>query len=60
MLAGIAMIGVVTAAIASWLIASVCEAESDTQETLHPQIAALHTELAEIRKILTTEIRDGQ
>jgi voltage-gated potassium channel len=53
MLAGIALIGVVTAAIASWLIANVREAESDTQETLHRQIAALHTELAEIKKILT-------
>jgi voltage-gated potassium channel len=53
MLAGIALIGVVRAAIASWLIANVREAESDTQETLHRQIAALHTELAEIKKILT-------
>jgi voltage-gated potassium channel len=53
MLAGIALIGVVTAAIASWLIASVREAESDTQETLHRQIAELRSELAEIKAVLT-------
>jgi voltage-gated potassium channel len=53
MLAGIALIGVVTAAIASWLIASVREAETDTQEALHRQIGELRAELAEIKLILT-------
>jgi voltage-gated potassium channel len=53
MLAGIALIGVVTAAIASRLIASVREAETDTQEALHRQIGELRAELAEIKLILT-------
>jgi voltage-gated potassium channel len=49
MLAGIALIGVVTASIASWLIASVCETEINNEEGTRRQIAALHAELTEIK-----------
>ncbi|MDQ1734480.1 MAG: voltage-gated potassium channel [Pseudonocardiales bacterium] len=52
MLAGIALIGVVTAAIASWLIANVRAVEMDTEQHLDRQIATLRIELAEIKSLL--------
>src|SRR4051794_6917643 len=52
MLAGIALIGVVTASIASWLIESVRDAESDSQAELKRELADLHSELAEIKDAL--------
>ena len=52
MLAGIALIGVVTASIASWLIANVRAVEADTEQSLHRQIASLHAELTEIKALL--------
>ncbi len=55
MLAGIALIGVVTASIASWLIASVRDAESDSQDEVRRDIAALHAELAEIKAALRAQ-----
>lgn len=55
MLAGIALIGVVTASIASWLIANVRAAEADSDQTLQRQIEALHAELAEIKALLRPE-----
>jgi voltage-gated potassium channel len=52
MLAGIALIGVVTAAIASWLIARVRDVESDAAASLSRQIAALSQEIAELKSQL--------
>ncbi|HEX2902752.1 MAG TPA: potassium channel family protein [Jatrophihabitans sp.] len=52
MLAGIALIGVVTASIASWLIANVRSAEADTEQALQTQLSALRAELAQIRALL--------
>jgi voltage-gated potassium channel len=40
MVGGIALIGVVTASIASWLIAQVRSAENDAQAALHREIQA--------------------
>ncbi|MGI8667356.1 MAG: potassium channel family protein [Jatrophihabitans sp.] len=57
MLAGVALLGVVTAAIASWLIDAVREVESDSQAAtradlarLHAELVALRTELAQLRQ----------
>ncbi|UQX86940.1 potassium channel family protein [Jatrophihabitans telluris] len=58
MLAGIALIGVVTASIASWLIANVRAAEADTEHALQRQITALHTELLEIKALLKADAAD--
>ena len=52
MLAGIALIGVVTASIASWLIARVRETEVDTQTELGEKIEALHREVLGLTSLL--------
>ncbi len=52
MSAGIALIGVVTASIASWLISTVRAAEADAEASLQLQISALHEELVEIKALL--------
>jgi len=54
MLAGIALIGVVTAAIASWLIARVRDVESDTEASLSRQISGLSQEIAGLKSQLSS------
>jgi voltage-gated potassium channel len=49
MLAGVALIGVVTASIASWLIDRVREVETETQAATRHDIAALRAELHALR-----------
>ena len=55
MLAGIALLGVVTASLASWLIARVAEAEEESEaatrrdlETLTQEVSALRREVARL------------
>ncbi|MDP9116999.1 MAG: potassium channel family protein [Actinomycetota bacterium] len=55
MLSGIALIGVVTAAIASWLIARVRAAEEDATAKLSRQIEMLTSELIALRRDLSTK-----
>jgi voltage-gated potassium channel len=54
MLAGIALLGVVTASIASWLIDEVREAETETQAATRADLALLHAELVALRAQLAS------
>jgi voltage-gated potassium channel len=56
MLAGIALLGMVTASIASWLIDRVREVDVDTEAATRGDIAALRTELAMLRAALAATI----
>lgn len=49
MLAGVALLGVVRACIASWLIDQVREVESETRAATRADLAALHAEVAALR-----------
>jgi len=49
MLAGIALLGVVTASIASWLIEEVREVETETQAATRADLALLHAEIVALR-----------
>lgn len=49
MLAGVALLGTVTAAIASWLIEQVREAESQSQAATRADIVRLHQEIVSLR-----------
>ncbi|MEO6700917.1 MAG: potassium channel family protein [Jatrophihabitantaceae bacterium] len=53
MLAGVALLGVVTASIAAWLIETVREVETESQAATRADLARLHTEIAELRALLT-------
>jgi len=55
MLAGIALIGVVTASIASWLIAKVRDAENDAESRLTKEITELRDELASIKALIVAQ-----
>jgi voltage-gated potassium channel len=52
MLAGIALIGVVTASFATWLIDRVRDVERDAEATVVADVAALRTEIAALRQQL--------
>jgi voltage-gated potassium channel len=52
MLAGIALIGVVTATFASWLIERVAEVEEEGQQATRRDVAALSQQIAELRSEL--------
>lgn len=52
MLCGIALIGSVTATIASWLIEHVRAVEEDADESLRLEIVGLRTDVAELRALL--------
>ncbi len=54
MVGGIALIGVVTASIASWLIAQVRSVEKDAQVTLHREIESMQERLARMEALLMT------
>jgi voltage-gated potassium channel len=59
MLSGIALIGVVTATFASWLIEKVQEVENAAQTATRRDIEALAEEVAQLRRTLEdTEVRD--
>jgi hypothetical protein len=49
MLAGVALLGVVTASIAAWLIETVREVETENQAATRTDLAQLHREPAELR-----------
>jgi voltage-gated potassium channel len=48
MLAGIALLGVITASLASWLIAQVRESETEAQTATRGDIAELRAEIARL------------
>lgn len=50
MIAGIALLGVVTASIATWLIDRVREVEEESKAATRADLAVLHAELAELRR----------
>jgi voltage-gated potassium channel len=52
MLSGVALIGVVTATFASWLVQRVEEVEEESRAATHQDIQILAAELAEIRAAL--------
>jgi voltage-gated potassium channel len=52
MLAGIALIGTVTAAIASWLVARVRDVERDVETDLTQELTALRREIADLKALL--------
>ncbi|AZA08351.1 potassium channel family protein [Corynebacterium pseudopelargi] len=58
MLAGIAVAGVVTATIASWLIKQVEGEAEDKEDPVQAEIRALRQEVAELRKSLKDEQQD--
>lgn len=59
MLAGIALLGVVTASLASWLIERVAEVEEDAQAATRRDIAALTAEVAALRDELRRDARQA-
>ena len=52
MFAGIAVLGVVTASFASWLIERVTEIEEDSQESVEDEIRALSAEVRRLAQLL--------
>ena len=52
MVAGIALLGVVTAALASWLVQRVAEADDEAEATTQAQVAALAAEVRALREEL--------
>ena len=58
MVGGIALIGVVTASIASWLIAQVRGAENDAQTALNREIATMQERLARMETLLVAMTTD--
>lgn len=54
MLAGIALLGVVTATLASWLVQRVSEAEEQTQAATRQQIDQLENKIDALRAELST------
>lgn len=53
MLAGVALLGVVTASLASWLVQRVAEVEDESQEVTRADLAALVAEVARLRAELS-------
>ena len=53
MIAGITLLGIVTASIATWLINRVRDLETDTEDRLSQRLDDLHHEITEIRQLLT-------
>jgi len=60
MLAGIALLGVVTASLASWLVQRVSEIEEESEAATRRDLALLRTELAALRRELETRDRVPQ
>jgi voltage-gated potassium channel len=62
MLAGIALLGLLTASLASWLIERVQEVEEESQAATRRDVAALTAEVATLRELLvayTSQTRSG-
>lgn len=59
MLAGIALLGVVTASLASWLLEKVQEVEEDSQAATRRDVAALTREVVALREALERDDRDS-
>ena len=59
MLAGIALLGIVTASLASWLIDKVREVEEHAQAATSADVAALTTEVRALREELADQNRSG-
>lgn len=58
MIAGIALLGVVTATIASWLIDRVAEVEEEASAATRRDVHALAVEVAQLRALMEKPIRD--
>jgi len=56
MLGGIALIGVVTASIASWLIARVRDVETSAEYRLSQRLEEVHQEIAELKKLVVAMV----
>lgn len=52
MLAGIALLGIVTAAVASWLVERVAETDEDLSAATRRDLQSVHRELAELKMML--------
>ncbi|MGN2638430.1 potassium channel family protein [Nocardia takedensis] len=59
MLGGIALLGVVTATLASWIIQQVAEQDEANQSATRAQVAELTTQIAALRAEQTTRHRTG-
>ena len=57
MLAGIALLGLLTASLASWLIERVQEVEEESQAATRRDVAALTAEVATLRELLVAYTR---
>ena len=60
MLAGIALLGIVTAAIATWLLGQVRNLETSTEDFIDARVTALHGEIAELKALMQTVIAHQQ
>lgn len=60
MIAGIALLGVVTATLASWLVQKVGEQDLENQSATRAQVAALTEEVAALRRDLAELVPDPQ
>lgn len=59
MLAGIALLGIVTASLASWLLDKVREVEEESQAATRRDVKALTAEVRALRAMIATRDRDG-
>ena len=59
MLGGIALLGVVTASIASWLIGRVRDAEASAEVRLNWRLDAIQTEIAELKALMVGSASDA-
>lgn len=60
MLAGVALLGVVTATLASWLVGQVRTAETQAQTATRQDIAELRTEIARLTRLLAAGTSDRE
>lgn len=58
MLGGIALLGVVTATLASWLLARVRQGEAEAQAATQADVAALAEEVRELKRMLAARLAD--
>lgn len=58
MLGGIALLGVVTASLATWLLARVRQGEQEAQAATQADVAALAAEVRELKAMLTNRLAD--
>lgn len=58
MLAGIALLGIVTAAIATWLLGQVRNVETSTEDFIDARVTALHGEMTELKTLVQSLIEN--